>query len=166
MLTTPAIHKRLVASMANPIQTAIFLPLARISSACTWWASTFPCSTIAWCNGTAMLSCSLLPSCYCALIQSICLNNGLLWTSIAQSYHHGHHQFHRRAQSFHHGSSEIDNLCTLVDCTVHEQALALNTVAPSLSDYSPPPDEESSETLSNLRSLATRAPSSGSTRDQ
>jgi hypothetical protein len=32
----------------------------------------------------AMLSCSLLPSGYCALIQSIGMNNGLQWTSIGQ----------------------------------------------------------------------------------
>jgi hypothetical protein len=34
-LTIPASHNRLVASMAMPIQITSFLPLARISSACT-----------------------------------------------------------------------------------------------------------------------------------
>src|SRR5438132_9714666 len=53
----------------------------------------------------AMLSCSLLPSRYCALIQPICVNNSLHWTSVGQQYHHGHHHFHRCAQSFHHGAS-------------------------------------------------------------
>src|SRR5947209_14721887 len=53
----------------------------------------------------AMLSCSLLPSRYCALIQPICVNNSLHWTSVGQQYHHGHHHIHRCAQSFHHGAS-------------------------------------------------------------
>src|SRR5579862_3701462 len=53
----------------------------------------------------AMLSCSLLPLRYGALIQSIGVNNRLDWAAIRKQAHHDHDQFRRCAQSFHHRAS-------------------------------------------------------------
>src|SRR5438128_1291880 len=96
-LTTPANHKRLVASRAIAIQTTIFLPFARMRIGLHVMDIHLSLLDDGVMDLLAVLSCSLLPISYRAFIQSVRVNNGLDWTSIGKQYHHDHHQFRWRA---------------------------------------------------------------------
>ncbi len=77
MLTTPAIHTRLVASIASPIQATTFLPFARMRIGLHMMGLDLSLFDDGLMYLVAVLSGSLLPSSYRAFIYPLGVHNRL-----------------------------------------------------------------------------------------